>query len=124
VPDRGHSSGRSGADVRRKRFTARKFIVAGHPTSLRLEPEWLQWIREIAAECGMSMKAFMTAVAIAKSPSASLTAALRLYIADYFYRRAPHNAFFDPNSRFHFRVGRSRKLPRARPRSAVSNAIG
>ena len=88
--------------------------VAGHPTSLRLEPEWLQWIREIAAECGMSMKAFMTAVAIAKSPSASLTAALRLYIADYFYRRAPHNAFFDPNSRFHFRVGRSRKLPRAR----------
>ena len=99
---------------RRHRIGGCHATVAGHPTSLRLEPEWLQWIREIAAECGMSMKAFMTAVAIAKSPSASLTAALRLYIADYFYRRAPHNAFFDPNSRFHFRVGRSRKLPRAR----------
>jgi predicted DNA-binding ribbon-helix-helix protein len=92
------------------RFKARKIFVAGHPTSVRLEPEWWQMIREIAAECGTSAKAFIEAVAVAKPASRSLTAALRLYIADYFYRRAPHTGFFDPNSRFHFRVGRSRKL--------------
>jgi predicted DNA-binding ribbon-helix-helix protein len=101
------------------RFKPRKIFVGGHPTSVRLEPEYWGWIREIAAECGTSKKAFIEAVAVAKSPSSSLTAALRLYIADYFYRRAPHTAFFDPNSRFHFRVGRSRKLPRASSQGAT-----
>jgi len=103
------------------RFKPRKIFVGGHPTSVRLEPEWWQMIREIAAECGTSAKAFVNAVAVAKPPSASLTAALRLYICDYFYRRAPHTAFFDPNSRFHFRVGRSRK-PRAASASADRGA--
>ena len=100
------------------RFKARKIFVGCHPTSIRLEPEWWGWLREIAAACGTSAKAFIEAVAVAKSPSSSLTAALRLYIADYFYRRAPHTAFFDPNSRFHYRVGRSRKLPQARGNAA------
>jgi hypothetical protein len=37
----------------------RKIIINGHPTSVRLEPAFWGWLREIAAECGVTAKAFI-----------------------------------------------------------------
>ena len=37
----------------------RRIIINGHPTSIRLEPAFWGWLREIAAECGMTAKALI-----------------------------------------------------------------
>ena len=37
-------------------------IINGHPTSVRLEPAYWGWLREIAAECGLTAKAFIEGV--------------------------------------------------------------
>jgi len=65
----------------------RRIIINGHPTSIRLEPAFWGWLREIAAECGMTAKAFVEGVVAAKDPKSPLASALRLYIANYFAAR-------------------------------------
>ena len=46
----------------------RRIIINGHPTSVRLEPAYWGWLREIAAECGLTAKAFIEGVVAAKDP--------------------------------------------------------
>jgi predicted DNA-binding ribbon-helix-helix protein len=58
--------------------------VHGHPTSIRLEPDFWQFLREIAAECGCTMRTLIDGIATTKNPKWPLTSALRLYIAAYF----------------------------------------
>ena len=64
----------------------RNVVVAGHRTSVRLEPLMWQALREIAGWRGISLNALITAIAEARDAS-SLTAAIRVYIVD-FYRSA------------------------------------
>ena len=87
----------------------RRIIINGHPTSIRLEPAFWGWLREIAAECGMTAKALIEGIFLAKSANCPLSSALRLHIADYFYRQAPHAGLVDPESRLAFRIERPRK---------------
>ena len=47
----------------------RRIIINGHPTSIRLEPAFWGWLREIAAECGMTAKALIEGIFLAKSAS-------------------------------------------------------
>ena len=71
------------------RVQPRRIIINGHPTSIRLEPAYWGWLREIAAECGMTTKALIEGIVIAKDPRRPLSSALRLYIAGYFHNSAP-----------------------------------
>ena len=64
----------------------RNVVVAGHRTSVRLEPLMWQALREIAGWRGISLNALITEIAEARDAS-SLTAAIRVYIVD-FYRSA------------------------------------
>jgi predicted DNA-binding ribbon-helix-helix protein len=41
-------------------------------------------LREIAAECGLTVKALIEGIIVTKNPSWPLTSALRLYIAEYW----------------------------------------
>src|SRR5262245_30866339 len=66
------------------RIPPRGIIVHGHPTSIRLEPDFWQFLREIAAECGCTMRTLIDGIATTKNPKWPLTSALRLYIAAYF----------------------------------------
>ena len=77
----------------------RRIIINGHPTSVRLESAYWGWLREIAAECGMTAKAFIEGVVAAKDPKCPLASALRLYIANYFRSSAPRYGLVDPASR-------------------------
>ncbi len=72
-----HSQGRS--------IKAHRIAIHGHQTSLRLEPEYWFWLRQIAAECGMTAKTFIESINIAKHPSRPLSSALRCSIAAYFH---------------------------------------
>ena len=49
----------------------RRIIINGHPTSIRLEPAFWGWLREIAAECGMTAKALIEGIFLAKSAKLS-----------------------------------------------------
>ena len=96
----------------------RRIIINGHPTSVRLEPAYWGWLREIAAECGLTAKAFIEGVVAAKDPKCPLASALRLYIANYFRSSAPRYGLVDPASRLAFRIG----LPR-RTRKGSKTAV-
>jgi predicted DNA-binding ribbon-helix-helix protein len=69
------------------RINPRPIFVNGHLTSIRLEPAFWQWLREIAAECGCIVKTLIEGIYVAKNPHWPLTSALRLYIAEYFRNR-------------------------------------
>jgi len=66
------------------RTPPRSVNINGRWTSLRLEPAFWEMLREIAAECGLTVKAFIEGIIITKNPTWPLSSALRLYIAQYF----------------------------------------
>ena len=71
--------------------------VAGRRTSIRLEPAMWQALREIGAREGKTMNALVTEIERGRAQS-SLTAAIRVFLLDYFkaaateegHRRAGH----------------------------------
>jgi predicted DNA-binding ribbon-helix-helix protein len=64
----------------------RNIVVAGRRTSVRLEPSMWEALREISRRREMSVHALVTAIDTQRTAS-SLTAAIRVYIVD-FYRAA------------------------------------
>src|SRR5215471_6186824 len=69
------------------RIPPRGIVINGHPTSIRLEPSFWEWLREISMECGLTTKALIEGIVATKNPKWPLTSALRLYIAQYFRNR-------------------------------------
>jgi predicted DNA-binding ribbon-helix-helix protein len=64
----------------------RNVVVAGHRTSVRLEPLMWDALREITGMRGVSLNQLITEIDRTREAS-SLTAAIRVYIVD-FYRAA------------------------------------
>ena len=96
----------------------RQIVINGHPTSLRLEPEFWYWLRQIAAECGTSATKLIEGIVIAKNPHRPLSSALRGYIAGYFHGSAPRYGLVDPSSRLAFRIERARASPATTPKKS------
>jgi predicted DNA-binding ribbon-helix-helix protein len=46
----------------------RRIGIQGRQTSLRLEPEFWFWLRQIAAECEMTATQFIGGIALSKNP--------------------------------------------------------
>ena len=67
-----------------KRHTHRGVVIAGHPTSLRLEPKFWDFLREIAYERQLSLSELINAINRAKSSKASLASALRVFVARHY----------------------------------------
>jgi predicted DNA-binding ribbon-helix-helix protein len=67
-----------------KRNLHRGVVIAGHPTSLRLEPEFWDFLREIAYERQLSLSELINAINHAKSRKASLASALRVFVAQHY----------------------------------------
>ena len=68
-----------------KRHTHRGVVIAGHPTpSLRLEPEFWDFLREIAYERQLSLSELINAISQAKSRKVTLASALRVFIAQHY----------------------------------------
>ncbi len=64
---------------------SRRIVINDHPTSLRLEPEFWYWLREIGAECGISATKLIAAINTARNPDRSLSSALRIAVAGYYH---------------------------------------
>ena len=65
----------------------RNVVVAGHRTSVRLEPQMWDALQEIVQVRGMTLNQLVTEIAHERSAS-SLTAAIRVYIVDFFREAA------------------------------------
>ena len=87
----------------------RRVAINGHQTSIRLEPEFWYWLRQIAAECGTTATKLIEGIVIAKNPDRPLSSALRVSVAGYFHASAPRYGFPDPESRFAVRFEKPRK---------------
>lgn len=71
-----------------QRIVPHGMLINGHPTSIRLEPEYWYWLRQIAAEQGTSARKFIQSIAVAKNPHRGLASALRVTVAGYFELQA------------------------------------
>lgn len=78
----------------------RNIIVAGHRTSIRLEPVMWDALKEICRRERISLHEIATQIAATQSASASFTAAVRIFIMAYYraaateegHRHAGHGA--------------------------------
>jgi predicted DNA-binding ribbon-helix-helix protein len=67
----------------------RRIDIFGHQTSLCLEPEYWDWLREIAAKCDATLKDIIVAIAVMRRPDRSLHSEIRLAVAKYFHGGDP-----------------------------------
>jgi predicted DNA-binding ribbon-helix-helix protein len=89
----------------------RNIVVRGKRTSVRLEPEMWEALREVVALQGLSVNQLATQLDRRRSGS-SLTSAIRVYVVE-FYRSAAHDALRDEQqSTARARVKRKRALSR------------
>ena len=65
----------------------RNVVVAGHRTSVRLEPLMWEALQEIAVEQGMNVNKLVTQIKRSAGRS-SLTSAIRVFIVDFYRSRA------------------------------------
>jgi len=99
-----------GVSMPRLIATPRTIHVHGRLTSVRLEPEFWRWLREISIEIGCSTKALIEGIAIAKNPHYPLTSALRLYITAYWRKANSTQYLVD--------LSRGTRRPRSQQRSS------
>ena len=72
--------------TRVKGLTKRSVTIAGHRTSVSLEPLFWQSLKELADEEGLSLNALITR--IDSTRETNLSSALRLYVLEYFRLKA------------------------------------
>ena len=69
-------------------LVSRNIIISGHRTSVRLEPEMWDGLREICFRERSSLNQVCTSVAQQKPDRSSLTASIRVYVMRYFRNAA------------------------------------
>jgi predicted DNA-binding ribbon-helix-helix protein len=67
------------------RIKSRKIQIGDRQTSVRLEPQFHFWLRQVACEQGCTVKALIEAVDKARPPHWSLSSALRVYVTGYLH---------------------------------------
>lgn len=65
----------------------RSLALAGHRTSVSLEPEFWEAFREIAAERGLSLNALAAEIDAARAPDTGLATAIRLHVLGHYRGR-------------------------------------
>jgi predicted DNA-binding ribbon-helix-helix protein len=92
-----------------------RICIFGHQTSVRLESEMWYLLRRIAVESGTTVIRLIEHISAVRNPERSLSSEIRVFVATHFARRVAQTGFFDPASRFAFRVVPAIRLSRARP---------
>jgi predicted DNA-binding ribbon-helix-helix protein len=106
------------ASKQHRRGLVHRVCINGHQTSLCLEPPFWYLLRRICAEQGTTVTKLIEAIDIARDRERSLCSEIRVCVATYFARQVPQTGFYDPASRFSFRVVPAIRLSRARPANA------
>jgi predicted DNA-binding ribbon-helix-helix protein len=69
-------------------IAVRNVMIAGHRTSVRLEPSIWEALKEIAQEKGAPLHELVTEVDRTRMAGSSLTSALRVYCVDFYRSKA------------------------------------
>jgi len=70
--------------VKRSALVSRNVTIGTHRTSVRLEPDMWNALRDICHRENVTVHDIATIVAVRKSQNSSLTAALRVFVMAYF----------------------------------------
>jgi predicted DNA-binding ribbon-helix-helix protein len=70
--------------VQRSSLLSKNITVRGHRTSIRLEPEMWNAIKDIALREGTSIHSICSLISIRKAADTSLTAAIRVFLMLYY----------------------------------------
>ena len=70
--------------IQRSSLISKNITVRGHRTSIRLEPEMWNAIKDIALREGTSIHNICSLIAIRKTDDTSLTAAIRVFLMLYY----------------------------------------
>lgn len=65
----------------------RSIVIAGHATSVSLEPQFWDALRAIAAERGLSLNQLAAEIDLERS--GNLSSALRVYVLEYLQKKTP-----------------------------------
>lgn len=74
--------------ARPDRPAKRSLTLSGHRTSVTLEAAFLDALREIAAERGLSLNALAAEIDAGRDPATNLASALRLHALAWYRERA------------------------------------
>ncbi len=74
--------------IKHPRHPKRSVILAGHPTSLRLEPEFWRFLREVAYERQLTLRELIDAINRAKSGKVTLASAIRVFVVQHYHAAA------------------------------------
>jgi predicted DNA-binding ribbon-helix-helix protein len=66
----------------------RSIAIAGHRTSISVEQPFWDALKEIAAAEGKSVSALLAELDRTRAPEAGLSSSVRLFVLDWFRRRA------------------------------------
>jgi predicted DNA-binding ribbon-helix-helix protein len=94
----------------------RRIDIFGHQTSLALEPEYWDWMKEIMAKTGASLRDVVEVVAVTRSLDRSLASELRVAITAYFHGN-PYPIYRCPDQIVPARDGSVYLLPPGRRRA-------
>ncbi len=74
----------------------RNVVVRGHRTSVRLEPDMWAALFDIASKESLTIHQLCDEVAGSRRPGTSFTAALRVFVMNYFRQRSAITTNVDP----------------------------
>ena len=94
----------------KSRIGKRSVVIAGHKTSISLEQDFWQGLREIAGRRNMRLPELVTSIDTERRHT-NLSSAIRLFVLDFY--------------RLELETTRARRLPRKKPSTpAASSASG
>lgn len=70
----------------------RSLTLHGHRTSVTLEAAFLDALREIAVERGLSLNALAAEIDAARDPATNLASAIRLHVLGWYRDRAGYSS--------------------------------
>ena len=107
-------------------LVSRNLTIAGHRTSVRLEPEMWGGLSEICRRERAKLHEICTSVAMRKHENTSLTAAIRVFVMAYFRTAATEDGHIKAGHGYNNTIigiahGSTTPMPRAAAASALSS---
>jgi Ribbon-helix-helix domain len=99
---------------------ARRVDIFGHQTTLRLEPEYWDFLYEIADKFGVGLRDVLEAIAAHRNPSRSFTSEVRVAIAAHFHGSPYPIRYRDRSGVIISRTGGLHLAPSGRPRKKAA----
>lgn len=97
--------------ISRSTLVSRNIVISGHRTSVRLEPEMWDGLREICRRERSNMHQICTSVSLQKVDESSLTASIRVFVMRYYREAATEEGHSKAGHGFGLTLGMGMSAP-------------